>query len=79
MLSYPGISFENPTPKARRFIVVYFLVTVPALGDITPERILSNVLFPAPLLPIIPYTFPFSIEKDILFKALYFFNKLSVL
>ena len=68
---------------------LYFLSLIkisPLVGTIIPAIIPINVDFPAPFLPIIPWTFPFSISIFIFFNAIVpgyifeiFFNRKALL
>ncbi len=46
-----------------------FILTRPVVGAVIREMILSSVDFPAPLAPMIASVSPFSISKEMFFKA----------
>jgi hypothetical protein len=63
MLRRPLRSGSNPTPRPRKEATSPATVTVPEVGRVTPERIRSRVLLPAPLRPMMPSDSPTGIEK----------------
>ena len=74
IFSRPESSESNPAPNSIKGETVPLTVTFPFEGFIIPDIILSNVLFPEPLSPIIPITSPLKISKFISLKALNFSN-----
>ncbi len=67
MFSRPVSSGWKPVPTSSSEPTRPRTVTVPSVGSVTRERILSRVLLPAPLRPTMPSTFAFfEIEGNIL-------------
>lgn len=59
IFSFAVNSGSNPAPTSINGATFPFTSTLPAEGFKTPANIFNNVLFPAPLKPIIPNISPF--------------------
>ena len=51
-------SLSKPVPRVRSCILDVSATTLPLVGSSAPEMIFNNVLFPDPLVPMIPRTSP---------------------
>src|SRR5512138_2191096 len=69
MFSRPVSSGWKPVPTSSNEPTRPRTLTVPSVGSVTRDRILSNVLFPAPLRPTMPRTLPSSRSKETSFNA----------
>src|SRR5690606_19784432 len=69
IFSLPVSSALKPVPISKRLFTLPFPITVPEVGLVIRERILSNVDLPDPLLPIIPNTSPCFTSKFTFFRA----------
>ena len=61
--SRPDISWWKPTPTLSSGATRPTVVTVPAVGAVTPASRRISVLFPAPLRPRMPTVSPAAMEK----------------
>ena len=69
MFSLPVISPWNPVPTSSNEAILPLARMVPVVGEVTRERSLSKVDFPAPFLPMIPTTSPSLTSKVMSLRA----------
>ncbi len=69
MFSRPVSSWWKPVPTSSRLPTRPWISALPVVGSVMRERILSSVLLPAPLRPMMPTTSPASTSKLTSFRA----------